>query len=178
MMARRHTNLSPDEGAICTVCGDPATIRSRFEDMCRFHWDCLNHELQIRLDTIRDFGPHGRDNGPTYGLTFFGPCNEDKAGMTTIGMGLYVSRTPQEAMVEALRMAVRNNMRLLRLDTQNTVPSWPGRWRQGYSCVDLYRDRLYSKYMAYSDKGPLTFDERTFGPIPVALLQFNDAVHR
>lgn len=170
---------------ICMTCGEPAIHSRLYEDFCQFHWDCLRHELMIRMDTIRDFGPYGKSNGPTYGLTFYGlthgnPARGMKPKMSTIGMGLYVSRTPQEAMTEALRMAVRNNMRLLRLDTQNTVPSFSGRWREGYSCVDLYRDRLYGTYMGYNhlDKdGPLMFDERAFGPIPAALLKFNEAVH-
>ncbi len=167
---------------ICMTCGEPAVHSRRYEDFCQFHWDCLCHELKIRLDAIRDFGPYNKDNGPTYGMTFFGYCHgdtnrNDKGGMSTIGMGLYVSRTPQEAMIEALRMAVRNNMRLLRLDTQNTVPSIPGLWRAGYSCVDIFRDPLYDKYMHYTDKGPLPFDEKKFGPIPPTLLKFNAAVH-
>lgn len=181
---RSGTIIDRGEGAVCTVCGELAIVRSKYEDMCRFHWDCLTHELRIRLDTIRDFGPYGKDNGPTYGLTFYGYCRGDenkapkytKAGLSTIGMGLYVSRTPQEAMIEALRMAVRNNMRLLRLDTQNTVPSLPGLWRRGRSCVDIFRDPLYDKYMN-TDIGSLSFDQKRFGSIPTALLKFNEVVH-
>jgi hypothetical protein len=143
------------------------------------------------LDAIRDFGPYNKNNGPTYGLTFYGYCQGDeekgpkyaKAGMSTIGMGLYIAQTPQEAMIEALRMAVRNNMRLLRLDTQNTVRAFPGLWRSGYSCVDLFRDPLYDKYMKLfgppdTSKGrPLAFNEKKFGPIPAELLMFNRIVH-
>lgn len=170
---------------ICTTCGEPATHSRHYEDFCQFHWDCLKHELQIRLDCIRDFGPYGKDNGPTYGATFYGwthgnPERGMKPKFSTIGMGLYISRTPQEAMVEALRMAKRNNHRLLRLDTQNTVPEWPGKWRARSSCVDLFRDRLYGTFMGYKhlDKdGPVSFDEKTFGPIPAELLKFNEEAY-
>jgi hypothetical protein len=169
---KQGTILGPSSVALCCVCGELAQVRSRYEDMCQFHWDCLKHELKIRLDAIRDFGPYNKDNGPTYGLTVYGYCHGDRdkgpkyaeAGYTTLGLGLYVSRTPQEAMTEALRMSRRNGWTLLRLDTQNTAPR-----RYGQSCTDIFVSPLFATYMKYSDLRPLDYDAARFGALDPAL---------
>ena len=154
---------------ICAVCGESAVVRRRYEDLCRFHYDCLYHEIEIILDAIRDFGPYGRETGPTYGLIFYGYMKGDRdkgpqyaaAGYSTLGWGLHLARTPQEAMTEAMRIAKRNNWKLLRLDVQAGAARLTGM----QICTNLFVSEEYAKYMKYSDLGPLPYDAAKYGAI-------------
>jgi hypothetical protein len=126
----------------------------------------------IILSAIRDFGQYHKDNcGPNFGCTFYGWLKGDKEhgpqyagpGYSTLGYGLYLSQTPKEAMEAALRIAIRNNWSLLRLDVQGGADH-----RQyGYSCTDIFVSENYSKYMTYSRKPPLPYDEVRFGKVTV-----------
>lgn len=140
---------------LCTVCGDPAVVvQKKYEDMCQPCWDSLRHELKIRLDAIREFGQYHHGNcGPTFGCTFY-------TGETTLGYGLYVSRTPQQAMTEACRAATRNNWKLLRLDIQGGANRL-----YGQSCTNIFVSDEFGKYMKYSDLGPLSYDMARYGEL-------------
>jgi hypothetical protein len=142
----------------CCVCGEPAVVSRMYEDMCQFHWDCLRHELKIRLDGIRDFG-EGHYYGPQFGCTFYGRTQGGKS--TTLGLCLYVSYSPKEAMQEALRIARRNNWKLLRLDVQGGAEKRLGLW----SCTNLFVSPEFQTYMEYSDLGAMCYDEAKWGRI-------------
>jgi hypothetical protein len=132
----------------CTVCGVPAVISRKYSDMCQFCWDCLRHELMIRLNAIRDFGAYHKDNrGPNFFAIYW-------TGKWTLGYGLYVPTSPREAMNEALRTAVRNGWHLLRVDTQKTL-------------TDIFVSEDYTKYMTYSQLAPLPYDATQFGELSV-----------
>jgi hypothetical protein len=143
----------------CTVCGAPAVVRRRYSDMCRFHHDCLQHELMICLRAIKQFGEHHKDNrGPNFFAIFW-------TGEYTLGYGPYVSVSPREAMNEALRTAVRNNWRLLRLDVQGGA----NHRLYGQTCTDIFVSEDYTKYMQYASKEFLPYDAGEYGeidPIP------------
>src|ERR1017187_2199855 len=123
----------------CTVCGEPAVISRRYSDMCQSCWDSLCHEHMIMVNSVRDFGPHHKDNhGPNFFAVYY-------TGEHTLGCGIYVPREPREAMAEARRTATRNGWRLLRVDNQKTL-------------IDIFVSEEYSKYMKHKLK-PLPFDE-------------------
>lgn len=154
----------------CCVCGVPAVVSKRYEDYCQFHLDCLRHELKIRWDAIKAFGQYHHGNcGPNFGVTFYGYLHSEKehgpqytgAGYWTHGYGLYCSNFPHEAMTEALRLAKRNDWKLLRLDVQGGAER-----RLGLrTCTNIYISEEYQKYMEYSDLQPLPYDSERFGDI-------------
>jgi hypothetical protein len=113
---------------ICVACGEPAIIKRSVSDMCQFCWDCLSHELKIRLDAIRDFGQYHHGNcGPNFFCVYY-------TGEYTLGRGLYLPRTAEEAMGEAHRIGVRNNWLLLQVNKQKTLK-------------DIFVSPHYTKYM-------------------------------
>ena len=123
----------------CTVCGEPAVVSHRYEDLCQFCWDCLQHELMIVVNSVRDFGPHHKDN---HGSNFFAVFY---TGEHTLGYPLRLPREPKDAMTEALRIATRNGWRLLRVDNQGTL-------------IDIFVSEEYGRYFHHALK-PLPFDE-------------------
>lgn len=129
----------------CVSCGEvPAVVARSHYELCQFCYDCLRHELKTRFDAIRDFGEHHHGNcGPHFLGIFW-------TGETTLGCGLYLSRTPRQAMAEGLRTAAHNSWTLLRLDIQKTL-------------TDIYVAPEYSKYMTYSRKDPMPYDEVRYG---------------
>jgi hypothetical protein len=153
----------------CCVCGQTAVVFHRHEDFCQFHWDCLRHELKIILDAIRDYGQYVKETGPQFGVTYYGYIPGDpenrpkyaKAGVTTLGYGLYVSKYPKEAMEEAMRIAARNNWKLLRLDVQGGASNRLGL----QTCTNIFVSPDFQKYMEYSDLGAMCYDERKWGRI-------------
>jgi len=148
---------------MCCVCGDTAAVDNKFEDFCQFHWDCYQHERKIRLDAIRDLG-EGYYIGPQFGVTYYGYLNDSqsgKPGYSTLGYCLLLSYSPREAMLEALRIAVRNDWKLLRLDVQAGAEK---RLRLN-SCTNLYVSPLFTKYMEYSDLPAMPYDEARWGRI-------------
>lgn len=146
---------------ICCVCEAPAVVGTRYEDFCQFHWDCLQHERKIRDDAFRDFG-EGYYIGPQFGCTFYGYLHsEKKPESSTLGYCLYISYTPKEAMMEALRIAARNDWKLLRLDVQAAAEN---RLRLN-SCTNLYVSPEYTTYMTYSNLPPLPYDAAKYGEL-------------
>lgn len=150
---------------ICCVCGDPAVINHKYEDFCQFHWDCYRHERKIRLDAVRDFG-EGCYIGPQFGVTFHGfldydNCHGKFAGVTTLGYCLLVSYSPREAMTEALRIAARNDWKLLRLDVQAGAERRLGM----RSCTDIYVSPEFNTYMQYANTAALPYDAEKYGVI-------------
>ena len=132
-------------GQTCTVCGEPAVVSRKYDSMCQFCWDCLRHELMIRLNAIRDFGQYHMDNrGPNFFAVFW-------TGDHTLGWGLYVPTSPMEAMNEGLRTAVRNGWHLLRIDIQKTL-------------TDIYVSDDYAKYMNHR-LAPLPYDVAKYGEV-------------
>jgi hypothetical protein len=147
----------------CCVCETPAVASNRYEDFCQFHWDCLQHERKIRIDAVRDFG-EGYYIGPQFGCTFYGYLNEDQATQakySTIGYCLLLSYSPREAMQEALRIAARNNWKLLRLDVQAAAEDR----LKLRSCTDLYVSPEFTTYMEYATTPALPYDEARWGSL-------------
>ena len=152
---------------ICAACGEPATVSRKYEDFCQFHWESLQHEIQIQRDAIRDLGPYNKFVGPTFGVTYYGWLKGDKEhgpqyagpGFSTLGFGLHLSRTPQQAMEEATRIAKRNDWKLLRLDVQANAPRI-----YVHICTNIFVSYEYTKYMAYSRLEPLAYDADKYGP--------------
>jgi hypothetical protein len=137
----------------CDSCGEPSVVNFSHHVFCQFCWDYLRHELKIRLDGIRDFGQYHHSNcGPNFGMTYW-------TGSTTLGDFTYVSRTPQEAMNEALRVAVRKGWTLLRLDVQGGSERRLGM----RSCTNIYVSEDFKKYMEYSKRNPLPYDVTRYG---------------
>lgn len=148
---------------ICCVCGDPSTRSNNFEDFCPFHWDCYQHERKIRLDGVRDLG-EGYYIGPQFGCTFYGcltNAQSKRPGLSTLGYCLLISYSPREAMNEAMRIAARNNWKLLRLDVQAGAE----RRLRLNSCTNLYVSPEFTKYMEYSDLPAVPFDEARWGTL-------------
>lgn len=123
------------------------------------------HELKIVLDSIRDFGEHSSANsGPQFGCTYYGytPGGKySKPGYSTIGVCLYLSRTPKEAMEEALRIAANNDWTLLQIDVQGGSSKRLGL----QTCTHLFVSEDFTKYMKHSQLAPLPYDTAKWGPI-------------
>jgi hypothetical protein len=101
------------------------------------------------LDAVRDHGVYHRDyRGPNFLATYAtGPKPEN-----SLGYGLFLSRTPREAMSEALRIARRNDWTLLRLDIQKTL-------------TDIYVSPNFTKYFVHSKLDPLPYNAKQHGPL-------------
>jgi hypothetical protein len=125
---------------ICVACEESSVIDKKYENFCRFHWDCLQHELMIRLRAVAEFGQYHKDNrGPNFLAIYY-------TGENTLGFGLYLPRTPLQAMSYAFRIAQRNSWLLLRVDIQKTL-------------TDIYVSEDYQKYMPYSKLKPMPYDD-------------------
>lgn len=125
---------------ICTACGCQGAVKSRkHDDWCQFCWDCLQHELRIVLDSIRDLGQYNKFNrGPGYFAIYY-------TGDHTLGLGFWLATTPAEAMATARRMEQRNNWKLLRVDVQRTLK-------------DIFVSPEYGKYMPGTNLKPVAFN--------------------
>lgn len=134
----------------CTGCGEaPGVVPRRHVELCQFCYDCLRHELKIRLDAIRDHGIYDKDNRPpNFGVTYAtGPRQKD-----CLRYGLYLSRTPRQAMEEALRIAQRNTWLLLYLDIQKTL-------------TRIFVSPYSTQYLIHSKLAPLPYDEDRYGAL-------------
>jgi hypothetical protein len=126
----------------CTGCGARHTVVSRrTADLCEFCWDVLKAEL----DTCKE-----KHLGPRFSASYW-------TGTNTLGVGLYISKTPAEAIAEAQREAFRNGWVLLRLDNQRTLK-------------DIYVHEHFAVFFPGSGKKYLPYDVGTYGEIP-ALIQ-------
>jgi len=133
----------------CTGCGidDVVTARNSGHRLCQFCWDCLQHELKLRVGCVEVGGPHQSGSGPRYLASFYN-------GKYTYGVGLYLAHTPAEAMAEAWRSANQNNWRLLRVDIQSSL-------------TDIYRAHDFHCYFPGSTKlTDVPYDAERYGPLP------------
>jgi hypothetical protein len=111
---------------ICTGCGErPGDYDFKFTELCGICARILTKELELRFR-----------QGPRFGSTY-GRLKDGKD--SSIGVGLYISKTPIEAMAEATRIAEHNGWSLLRLDIQSSL-------------IDIYVSSDYNKYFPWARK--------------------------
>jgi len=119
----------------CTGCGKQgASISRRIADLCSECQTILQGELEAR-----------KHIGPRFFASYW-------TGKNTLGHGLYISKTPAEAMSESQRVALHNGWELLRLDIQRTLE-------------DIYVHRNFQKYFPGSKKSSLEYDENKYEPV-------------
>lgn len=132
---------------ICTGCGkNEGTVENMTCDLCL---DCYAI-LRMELDSSKLKG-----TGPRFFASFLqGKFDwfDRLIGRrpTTIGCGLYISKTPAQAMGEAQRIAARNGWTLLRLDIQRTL-------------TDIYVHKLFPEFHYGSKATPVPFDVEKYG---------------
>lgn len=135
---------------ICTGCGkNEGTVERLSADLCQPCYDVLQQEHAERKQT----GPRFFASYTSRAWSWLEWLLGVRQGQYTVGIGLYISQTPAEAMAEAQRMAKRNGWILLRLDIQRTL-------------TDIYRHKDFHRFHYGCKPEPVPFDTAKYGEIP------------
>ena len=149
--------IPPSPEPLCTGCGSgKVEVRRNISDLCSECGKILEAELKSRREAVKREGRYDQGNkGPYFFTTYARPRN------TTIGVGLYIARTPAAAMAEARRIALHNGWKLLAVGTQ------PALKIEGLGDIEtFYRHPEYQKYFPGAERKftkPIPFDEQRFG---------------